>query len=79
MFSRLSVLTHFNLKWQLYIDLNVFKKFEFEVHVYYMKITIKNTEASKQKNMKSIFFLSWLLTDIKIQYWSTELKIVSII
>ncbi len=35
---------HFLSKQQLYIDLNVFKEFNFEVHVYYAKkITENNT------------------------------------
>jgi hypothetical protein len=63
MFSRLSILIHFDSKQQLYIDLDAFKKFGFDIHIYHVKMITE--EASKQKSMKSILFLSWLLTDIK--------------
>ncbi len=37
LFSQSIILMHFLSKQQLYIDLNVFKEFSFEVHVYYTK------------------------------------------
>jgi len=51
---------HFSSKQQLYIDLDVFKEFGFEVHIYHTKeFTEDNT--LKQKFMKSVLFLSRLL------------------
>ncbi len=37
LFSQSIILMHFLSKQQLYIDLNAFKEFDFEVHVYYAK------------------------------------------
>ncbi len=67
LFSQPIILMHFLPKQQLYIDLNVFKEFSFEVHVYHTKeFTEDNT--SKQKFMKPVLFLSRLLQDAKTQY-----------
>jgi len=56
---------HFLSKWQLYIDLDVFKEFDFEVHVYHTKEFAEDS-ISKQKFMKSVLFLSRLLQDVKM-------------
>jgi len=37
LFSQLIILMHFLSKQQLYIDLDAFKEFSFEVYVYYIK------------------------------------------
>jgi len=58
---------HFSSKQQLYIDLDVFKEFNFEVYVYHAKEFTEDS-TSKQKFMKSVLFLSRLLQDIKMQY-----------
>ncbi len=58
---------HFSSKQQLYIDLNVFKEFDFEVHIYYTK-EIAEDSTSKQKFMKSVLFLSRLFQDAEMQY-----------
>ncbi len=84
MFLRLSILAHFDSEQQLYINLDIFKKFEFEAYVYYMKTAIndtaiKDTEVLKQKSIKSILFLSQLLMNVKTKYQSMKLEIVCII
>ena len=103
LFLQSLIFNHFNLKQQLYIDLNVLKEFSFDVHVYYVKsrkslinnfmtdtATIKsdltlsancNTFISlfDQKNVKLIFFLNYLLTNIKTQYWLIKLKVTDIV
>jgi len=66
-------LAHFDSEQQLYINLDIFKKFEFEAYVYYMKTAIndtaiKDTEVLKQKSIKSILFLSQLLMNVKTKY-----------
>ena len=43
LFSQSIILMHFLLKQQLYIDLNVFKEFSFEVHMYYAKEFAENS------------------------------------
>jgi len=56
---------HFSSKQQLYINLNVFKEFDFKAHIYYLK-EIAEDSTSKQKFMKSVLFLSRLLQDVEI-------------
>ena len=65
LFSQSIILIHFSSKQQLYIDLNVFKEFDFKAHIYYTK-EITEDSTSKQKFMKSVLFLSRLLQDVKI-------------
>jgi len=78
LFSWSTMLIHFLLKHQLYVDLNAFKEFGFEAHVYHTKKAKKN-KTPQQKSMKPILFLSQLLTDIKTHYWSTELEVIKLI
>jgi len=56
---------HFSLKQQLYIDLNAFKEFSFEVYIYYIKEFAEDSTL-KQKFMKFVLFLSRLLQDAEI-------------
>ncbi len=69
---------HFLPKQQLYIDLNVFKEFGFEAHVYHTKEFTEDS-TSKQKSMKSVLFLSRLLQDAEMQYWPTELEVAGLV
>jgi len=46
LFSQSIILMHFSSKQQLYIDLNVFKEFSFEMYIYYAKEIAENS-ASK--------------------------------
>jgi len=72
------MLVHFLPKRQLYVDLNAFKKFEFEAHVYHAKKAEKD-KTPQQKSMEPILFLSRLLTDTETHYWSTELEVAKLI
>ena len=76
-------LVHSNFKRQLFINLNVNKKFEFDVTFYYVKkIYFDQLEFDKyffRHVIKSIFFLSRLLIDVETKYWFIELKIVDIV
>jgi len=36
---------HFSSKQQLYIDLNAFKEFDFEVYIYYLKEIAENNTS----------------------------------
>jgi len=58
---------HFLSKQQLYINLNAFKEFSFEAHIYYAKEIAKDS-TSKQKFIKFVLFLSRLLQDAEMQY-----------
>ena len=79
------MLSYFDLKRQLYIDLNMFKKFSFDAHIYYCctdqfsEISIISTEKIKQKEIKLIIFLFCLLTNAETHYWLTELKIAELV
>ena len=83
MFFRSIILAHFNLIWQLYIDLNALKEFEFRAHVYHCwsdeEVKAESASDKKQKNVKSIYFLSRLLADAETRYWLTELKIADLV
>lgn len=73
LFLRSSILNHFNSKQQLYIDLDASKEFDFDVHVYHNKLNLLKTSfndlfSSEQKEMKSIFFFSHLLSDAETHY-----------
>jgi len=73
-----TMLVHFLSKHQLYVDLNAFKKFGFEAHVYHTKKAKKN-KTLQQKSMKPILFLSQLLTDAETRYWSMKLEVAKLI
>lgn len=79
MFSRPSVLAHYDPKRQLYIDLDASKEFGFGAHIYHTKGTLAENKAPKQKQMKPILFLSRLLTGTETRYWPTELEIAGIV
>ncbi len=86
---KFSYLIHFNLTKHLYINLNAFKFFDFDVMIYHIKkevhINIKKDDSSIVKIFLSklfiqlIMFLSRLLKLTKTHYWLTELKLVSMI
>lgn len=66
LFARPTLLAHFNLKRQLYINIDASKEFGFGAHVYHTKT---DTESiSGPKNTEPILFLSWLLTDAETRY-----------
>lgn len=79
LFSRFTIFSHFNSKHQLYIDLDVLKKFDFNIHIYHDKFKTNLTSLFSQKETEPILFLNCLLSDIKTQYWSTELEITDIV
>ena len=77
-------LIHSNIKRQLFIDLNVSKKFDFEIMLYYVKkIYLKNSQQldkySSRHVIKSVLFLSRLVINVESKYWSIELEIVDIV
>ena len=83
MFFRLIILAHFNSAHQLYVDLNISKEFRFRAHVYHCwsdnEIKADSASEVKQKDMKSICFLSRLLVNAETRYWPTELKVVRLL
>ena len=77
LFSRSIILIHYDLKHQLYADMNTSKEFSFEAYIYHMKES--HSSISDQKSIKSILFLSKALTNVETQYWSTELEVTDLI
>ncbi len=67
-FRKLSMLTHYNSNLSLYVNLNAFKVYNFEVIMYHIM----------NEKLHSILFLSRELNFIEKNYWFTELKIVNI-
>ena len=80
---KFSYLMHSNSNRRLFIDLNVSKKFDFDVMLYYVKKVFFNQFMSNQFSsrhvIESIFFLNQFLTSTETHYWSTKLEIVEIV
>ena len=72
-FNKISFLVHFNSNRQLYIDINVFKRREFETMIYHFKVDV-NFDKFKRNDIELILFLSRMLSEIEIKYWFIELK-----
>lgn len=53
LFSKLSILSHFDLKWQLYINLNTSKKFNFKTHIYHIKLNLLKTSSNNYIRLNS--------------------------
>ena len=78
--SKLLYLIHHDLKRQIYVNLNVNKKFEIDVVIYYVKKNfIKSNEYSIKSFIQSIMFLFKLLNSTETRYWSIDMKVVDII
>ena len=72
-FNKTSFLMHFNSNRQFYIDIDVFKRCEFETMIYHFKIDV-NLNKFKRNDIEFILFLSRMLSEIEIKYWFTKLK-----
>ena len=77
LFSKLIILIHYNLKCQLYTDMNTLKEFSFRAHVYHIKKS--HSFTTDQKSMKLILFLNKVLANAETQYWLTELEVTDLI
>ena len=63
-----SFFIYINLRRQLYIDLNVSKKFDFNVMIYHVKDIWKRTDYLSRIIIESILFLNRLVNDVKFRY-----------
>ena len=77
-FSKASFLIHFNSNRQLYIDIDVFKRREFETMIYHFKVDV-NFDKFKRNDIELILFLSRMLSEIETKYWSTELEMCDLV
>ena len=78
-FSTSIFLTHFNSNRQLYIDLDVSKRWDFVVMIYHVACDSSNSISVSRLNVQSILFLSKLLNSVEQNYWSTKLEVANIV
>ena len=75
-FSRSNFFHHFDTARILFIDIDVFKIYDFEAMIYHI---INDTYISKTLNINSILFFSKMLSSSESKYFSTELKIAELV
>jgi hypothetical protein len=68
------LLIHFDKNKWLWIDLNEFKEFDFEIVVFHVTKKFSKSIWSTKDDIQFIMFLSKLLTSIEKNYWSTKLE-----
>ena len=78
LFFKFSFLIHFDIKRQLFIKLNVNKKFDFEVMMYHVKTIWNDKNCFSRNSIESIFF-NRLLSSIETRYWFTKLKLIDVV
>ena len=81
-FNRFSFLIYFDRIKSFFLNINVFKKKEFEICVYHIKKNFNFNEIKtlfKRDDLKSIMFLNKMLFSAEIRYWSTKFEIIAII
>ena len=78
-FETSTFLTHYDRLRRLYIDLNVFKQWEFVVMIYHVLNDSFDDAHYARIAMQSIMFLSKCLNSVEKNYWFTKLKIANII
>ena len=79
MLSKSLFLIHVNFVRQLYVNLNVSKKFDFNVIIYYVKNSWKGTDYLFRSTIEFILFFNKLINDAKSRYWFIKLKLIDII
>ena len=70
---------HFDRKRRLYIDLNVFKQWDFAAIVYHVLENSFDDTSYFRTIIQSIMFLNRCLNEAKRNYWFIELKIADIV
>lgn len=78
LFCKFIFLSHFDFSWCLYIDVNVFKQYKFNIIIYYINNNLNNTEWSYQKIQFILFFNKFFIF-IEQNYWSTEMKTIELV
>ena len=78
-----SYLIHVDIKRQLFIDLNINKKFDMKIMLYYVKEVFFKNLSSENFSLKhvieSILFFNRFITLTKFKYWLTKLEIARIV
>lgn len=79
-FSVSTFLAHFDLKRQLYINLDAFKTWDFAFMIYHIKnFVVDNIKFISHIFVELILFLSRMLNTAEANYWSTKLKVADIV
>ena len=61
----------------MYIDIDAFKRREFETIIYYFK-SETNSNNSKRNDIKFILFLNRMLNETKTRYWFIEFEMIDL-
>ena len=77
-FRKIILLIHHDFTRVTYINVDVFKRRDFDVVIYHLKFET-NFNHLKHEKIESIFFFSRMLTSIEKRYWSTKLKMTKLI
>jgi hypothetical protein len=77
--TKTTLLIHFDKNKWLWIDLDEFKKFDFEIIVFHVTKEFSKEIWSTKDDIQLIMFLSRLLTSAEKNYWFIELEIVELI
>ena len=78
--SKSLYLIHFNVKKQLYVDLNFNKENDIEAIIYHVEDDWqKNNSYLSKKAVRFIMFFYRLLSSSKTKYWSTELELAKLV
>ena len=72
-----SHLHHHNHNKRTYIDIDDFKKYDFEIHLYHVKKDLDDS-IFNSTNIQTIMYLFKLLNKIEKNYWFTKLKVVAL-
>ena len=77
-FSLVSFLIHFSINRKLYIDINAFKRREFEIMIYHIKFICLNSNKSKRIDIEFILFFNRIFNEAEKKYWFIELKMIDL-
>jgi hypothetical protein len=77
-FSKESFLSHFDQLRKLFIDVNISKKRNVGVMIFHVKKYLEEDIIFKRIDIKSIMFVSKILTSAETRYWLIELKMTDV-
>ena len=77
--SKPSLLVHFDLNKELWIDLDASREWGFGVQIFHVKKGFVTNKWPPRTLMETIIFLSRMLTSAEKNYWPTELEIAGFV
>jgi hypothetical protein len=78
-FSDKKFLHHVDNIRKLFVDVDIFKKRNIETMISHVKKNLEKKIAFNRFDIQSVMFLNKILTNAKIRYWSTKLKMIEIV